>query len=293
MRPTTGPQLQLLSFRAHRGAVPLQRALPTVNPDSSRFAESLIRIWYVSPREVMQDPPVITSTAAEPTSRAGAGEEGAATERPLAEVRPVAVPRLRLELNGVRSAAAAVLTAAAESTEARSDGGDASNEAVPFASSESSLAGCGSSSGISFTGLQHIVELFLSTDAALQYTAADLCHSFVRPATVPSGWVDVAELADPHARSYGHTYVHAATGKRQTEPPIGTRSFNAMIAAEPTMARYVGEPTHFLSSQWTGQFGDLVQALGKFVAARPEGSPECFFWWHPFAVNHHTDKFGA
>jgi len=29
------------------------------------------------------------------------------------------------------------------------------------------------------------------------------------------------------------------------------------------------------------------------VAARPEGSPECFFWWHPFAVNHHTDKFGA
>lgn len=150
------------------------------------------------------------------------------------------------------------------------------------------------SPGITFAGLQRIVELFLPQRFGqcfgAEYTTGQLCQHFVRPATLPAGWMQITDHTDSEV--HAQAYVHTPTGKWQQDPPAGTRSFIQMVAEEPTMTQYVGEPTHILSPAWKGSFVQLMNALRVFVAAQPPGSPECFFWSHLFSVDHHTDDLG-
>eukprot|EP01043_Picozoa_sp_COSAG02_P093340 COSAG02_NODE_29862_length_561_cov_1.216450_1_plen_107_part_01 len=88
------------------------------------------------------------------------------------------VPRLRL------------LTANADMTAAPSE---ESVTQKPSAETTSLRAGSELSLGVSFAGLQRIVELFFpqSVSSAIKYTTDDLCQHFIRPATLPTGWMQV------------------------------------------------------------------------------------------------------
>jgi hypothetical protein len=146
--------------------------------------------------------------------------------------------------------------------------------------------------GLSFHGLVRTIDLFLGASMD-QATTGELSELFVRPATVPRGWCDeVVVTTVGGARVYRHSYIYTATGKRQSTPPLGTRSFNALLTAEPTMAHFVGTPTHFLStSAWTGNFTRLVDSLRMFVAVQKQlGGPELFFWCHLFALDLHKQN---
>jgi hypothetical protein len=189
------------------------------------------------------------------------------------------IPRLRL------------LTANADTPRVLSEGSVTSEK--PLAENISSGCFYQLSPGVSFAGLQRIVELFLPqrVGAGVECTTDHLCQHFVRPATLPAGWMQVTDHTDLEA--HAQAYVHTATGKWQRDPPAGTRSFVQMLADEPTMTQYVGEPTHLLSKAWKGDFVHLLNALRAFVVAQPDGSPECFFWCHLFSVDHHTDDFGT
>jgi hypothetical protein len=151
--------------------------------------------------------------------------------------------------------------------------------------------------GISVAGLLHAVELFRAHTHP-GTTTSDICHAYLKPATVPPGWVDAAELIKVDAEGndisgrcwYTHTYREIATGRTQPDAPPGTRSFCALLEADPATAHLVGKPTHFLSHAWLYKFPNLVEALRAWVAGQPAGSPEPFFWFDTFSIDEHATQ---
>ena len=63
------------------------------------------------------------------------------------------------------------------------------------------------------------------------------------------------------------------------------------LAADPATAGFIGTPTLFFSHAWLQKFLNNVDALRAFVAARPEGSPEAFFWYDCFAIDQHECQY--
>eukprot|EP01043_Picozoa_sp_COSAG02_P084471 COSAG02_NODE_22301_length_757_cov_0.796353_1_plen_129_part_10 len=66
--------------------------------------------------------------------------------------------------------------------------------------------------GISVEGL----ELVLGRHAAAitdDTTTSDVCHSLIKPKTVPTGWSDDATLIDAQKRWYKHTYRELKSGR--------------------------------------------------------------------------------
>jgi hypothetical protein len=124
-------------------------------------------------------------------------------------------------------------------------------------------------------------------------TTSDLCHAFIKPATLPRGWVDEPELLHnddegndiSSRRWYKHIYRRQGATETQSEPPPGTRSMCAELAADPASAHFVGKPTHFLSHAWLYKILNVVGALEEFEASQPEGSPTIFWWFDTFALD--------
>ncbi|MGY9050442.1 MAG: hypothetical protein ACKVKF_26340, partial [Rhodobacterales bacterium] len=155
----------------------------------------------------------------------------------------------------------------------------------------------GDGTGISAAGLLHCVERAVELFGApigADMSTSDLCKTLIQPATVPPGWACEPERIlfdddgnDVSAKGwYKHCYVKASSGLRQpNRPPQGTRSMCSRLASDPATARFIGRPTHFFSHAWLQKFANNVDALRAFVAARPAGSPEAFFWYDCFAID--------
>eukprot|EP01046_Picozoa_sp_COSAG06_P037427 COSAG06_NODE_4223_length_4454_cov_5.117566_4_plen_727_part_00 len=152
--------------------------------------------------------------------------------------------------------------------------------------------------GISVGGLLRVITMLMAQrDGTV--TTSDFCQRFIKPRTVPAGWVDEPQLIledddgnDVSAnRWYTHSYVQSATDERQSAPPSGTRSMCALLKADPASAHLVGKPTHFLSHAWTYKFIELVSAIQGFVSELPEGSEEStFFWFDCFSLDQHAQS---
>ena len=115
--------------------------------------------------------------------------------------------------------------------------------------------------GISVRGLQYVAEVATASGLGADSTTSDICHAYVKPATVPTGWTDKVQLVEPTKRWYSHEYVRESTGEKQSLAPPGTRSFCAFLLASEVTAHMVGKPTVFLSHAWLYKFGNLVDAL--------------------------------
>ena len=154
---------------------------------------------------------------------------------------------------------------------------------------------CGDNTGISFAGLLHAAKLFGADEAC---TTSDICHQYVRPATVPAGWIDQPELMTfddagndiSHMRWYKHVYQRVNSAQSQPVPPAGTQSFCDLLLQDPETACFVGAPTVFLSHAWLYKFLNLLGALEAFVATQPDDAPEVFFWFDTFSIDEHSTQ---
>jgi hypothetical protein len=143
--------------------------------------------------------------------------------------------------------------------------------------------------GISLAGLEalhasHTKQVNATT------TTSDLCHTIIKPATVPAGWVDEVTLIDPEKRWFGHSYRESATGQTQQHSPPGTMSYCELLLADTATAHHVGRPTVFLSHAWLYLFLNVLSALRAFVASLPAGSPEVFFWFDCCSIDEHATQ---
>jgi hypothetical protein len=143
--------------------------------------------------------------------------------------------------------------------------------------------------GISAAGLLWFISQLPAGVITADTTTSDVCHMLFKPATVPTGWQCRPTLLNADLRWYSHDYVELLTGNVQATPPLGTRSYCEVLAADPATAHFVGKPTAFLSHGWTYKFEDVVGALASFAAATP-GAPEMFFWFDCLSIDEHASQ---
>jgi tetratricopeptide (TPR) repeat protein len=128
--------------------------------------------------------------------------------------------------------------------------------------------------GISPAGLLWFISQQPADSITSETTTSDVCHMLIKPATVPAGWECRPTLKDPEKRWYSHKYVELATGRVQTDPPPGTRSFCEKLAADPATAHWVGRPNLLLSHAWLYKFEHAVTAIESFADKPGAGAGE-------------------
>eukprot|EP01046_Picozoa_sp_COSAG06_P060217 COSAG06_NODE_12733_length_1337_cov_1.192246_1_plen_316_part_01 len=88
---------------------------------------------------------------------------------------------------------------------------------------------------------------------ATALTTSDFIKAHIQPATLPPGWIAEAEVTNAENSWYTHHYINQATGEERVkdggkpDPPPGTYSMCAKLAADAETAHFIGAPTHFLS----------------------------------------------
>jgi hypothetical protein len=149
----------------------------------------------------------------------------------------------------------------------------------------------GEGTGILLSGIIFALEHVLANRDAITATTttSDLIKAHIQPVTMPQGWTAVPEVINAANSWYTHHYIEDATGKEQLkengnpDPPPGTCSFCAKLAANPETAHFVGRPTHFLSHAHTYRVLDTLDAMRAFVATLPpEEVEKTFFWFDGF-----------
>eukprot|EP01043_Picozoa_sp_COSAG02_P059257 COSAG02_NODE_7519_length_2975_cov_537.217316_1_plen_571_part_00 len=116
----------------------------------------------------------------------------------------------------------------------------------------------GDSTGISLAGIEYALEHELANTEKITAatTTSDLFKAHVLPATTPEGWTESwPELTNAAKGWYTHHYIEDKTGKerfkangKDPDPPPGTFSLCAKLAANPQTAHFIGKPTHFVVS---------------------------------------------
>ena len=114
------------------------------------------------------------------------------------------------------------------------------------------------------------------------------------------GWTQsYPEVTNACNSWYTHHYVEDSTGRERTKsdgspnPPAGTYSLCAKLAANPVTAHLVGRPTHFVSHAHTYKALELVEALRNFARTLPPGEAErIFFWIDGFSIDEHQGFYG-
>ncbi len=119
--------------------------------------------------------------------------------------------------------------------------------------------------GISAAGLRHFYNVHVHASARL--TTSDICHTVIKPLTVPAGWECLPTLTHADRRYYSHEYRERSTRSTQATPPAGTRSLCEVMAEDPITARFVGKPNVFVSHAWLYFFEDALAALDAFDSA--------------------------
>ena len=102
-----------------------------------------------------------------------------------------------------------------------------------------------------------------------ELSTSDVCHTLLKPATVPEGWRCIPTLTDAEKGWYSHEYEEVGTGVRQSTPPPGTMSYCQWLLLQgPETARFVGPPTCFLSHAWGRKFVNTVSGVESFCEGR-------------------------
>jgi tetratricopeptide (TPR) repeat protein len=123
-------------------------------------------------------------------------------------------------------------------------------------------------------------------------TTSDVCHTVVKPMTVPAGWSDVPTLINPQKGWFAHKYVSLTTGEEKDDAPLGTRSLAKLLleSEDPTLRGLIGRANVFFSHAWSAKFMEVVQTMKEFVATRPPGSATVFFWFDVCSVDEHATQ---
>ena len=143
--------------------------------------------------------------------------------------------------------------------------------------------------GITVDGLEHFARLHAGEITAAS-TTSDVCHTVIKPITVPIGWIDVATLFDAKKGWYSHQYKNRATGVMQQIAPAGTMSYCEKLKVCSATAHFVGKSTVFLSHAWSFCFLNVLAALRDFVDSQPAGSPPMYFWFDTFSIDEHATQ---
>jgi hypothetical protein len=126
---------------------------------------------------------------------------------------------------------------------------------------------------------------------AADSTTDIVCHTIIKPATVPPGWEEiVTPVAKPWGTLYQATYKNLTTGKLQSTPPPGTSCLcDKLMAAG---HRGAGKANVFFSHAWKFKFVDVVAAMRTFVDREAElGHTETFyFWFDTVVVDEHASQ---
>jgi hypothetical protein len=145
--------------------------------------------------------------------------------------------------------------------------------------------------GISLAGLQRFFEAHGHASAGR--TTSDLCHSVIKPLTVPEEWECLPTLTNADKRWYSHAYqkrvAEGCTQRSQATPPAGTRSMCEVMEADSDTARFVGKPNVFVSHAWLYNFDEVVAALEAFEAACGD-EEERFYWFDIFSIDEHATQ---
>eukprot|EP01047_Picozoa_sp_COSAG01_P014816 COSAG01_NODE_730_length_14022_cov_127.417511_6_plen_849_part_00 len=126
-----------------------------------------------------------------------------------------------------------------------------------------------------------------------QSTTDWVCHTIIKPATVPDGWEeDVEAVSMPWGTKYQARYKCLASGEVQVEPPPGTQS----LAEKLRQAGHTGVSVAnvFFSHAWKFKFADVVKAMQTFVAHQRASVPPVrtpfYFWFDVAVVDEHASQ---
>eukprot|EP01047_Picozoa_sp_COSAG01_P039441 COSAG01_NODE_3260_length_6337_cov_11.824784_3_plen_895_part_00 len=161
----------------------------------------------------------------------------------------------------------------------------------------------GDGTGITMAGIQHVLEHVLADRGCItaETTTSDLFKAHVLPVTMPIGWTKSWPQVTNAANSwYTHHYIEDATGQKRLkangtdpDPPPGTYSLCAKLAATPATAHFIGRPTHFVSHAHTYKALEFIDALKNFVDTLEPGEAEqVFFWIDGFSIDEHQGFYG-
>ena len=122
-------------------------------------------------------------------------------------------------------------------------------------------------------------------------TTDEVCHTIIKPSTVPLGWV---ETVQPKSMSWGTMYVTAyknlSTGERFPHPPAGTAALSDVLQAHGHTG--IGKANVFFSHAWKFKFVDVVMTMRTFVdRERASGNEvEVYFWFDCCVVDEHASQ---
>jgi tetratricopeptide (TPR) repeat protein len=146
--------------------------------------------------------------------------------------------------------------------------------------------------GISVEGLEAFLAQH-STQIGPDTTTSDVCHTLIKPSTVPAGWTDIVTLENEEKRWFSHLYVErTSAGKPSARAPPGTRSYCELLSAsdDASLRGFIARPTIFFSHAWLFKFRGVISALRAYVDALPPDQPTPFFWFDTFSVDEHSTQ---
>ena len=129
-------------------------------------------------------------------------------------------------------------------------------------------------------------------------TTSDFIKAHIQPVTLPPGWIVEPEVTSAENSWYTHHYINQATGEErvkdggQPDPPPGTYSMCAKLAADPETAHFIGAPTHFLSHAHTMDFFETFDSVKRYVSKLPPEKVATMYWWiDGFAIDQHECQY--
>ena len=155
----------------------------------------------------------------------------------------------------------------------------------------------GEGTGIQFAGLMHIMSLlrivFPYAFEAGKMTTSDLIKACIQPVTMPPGFIVHPEVTNADKAWYTHHYIDTDTGEwRHQQPPPGTYSLCAKLAADPATAHFISKPTHFVSHAHTMGWEETLSSLESYVSKLPpEEVATMYFWIDGFAIDQHECQY--
>ena len=126
-----------------------------------------------------------------------------------------------------------------------------------------------------------------------EMTTSTVCHTIIKPLTVPAGWADEATLINPKKGWYAHKYRNLATNAVQNEPPSDTKSYAQLLLADSDegVRAGVGRANVFFSHAWGAQFKNVVEAMASLVASLPPAEQELtYIWFDTFCIDEHATQ---
>jgi hypothetical protein len=137
-----------------------------------------------------------------------------------------------------------------------------------------------------------VMEAILRDDRiTAEHTTDRVCHTIIKPATVPHGWIElIEEEAMPWGTLFKPSYQKVDTGLVQSEPPAGTMCLADKLKAMGHAG--VGTANVFFSHAWKFRFVDVVAAMRTFADQQCTAGNESpiYFWFDCAVVDEHASQ---